>query len=168
MFDPTVFDNLKVVIEGYIYDLDLEGKINVIGRSDIVDLASMVRKYLITIEDVRKSKRSILIEMEIPHRELSGELLETNEKPGCYVTVTFCENNGTHEYDELLLKKLKRSWGKQHFVKLFLTKEITDLSVKYHHKYIVEFQTLFGEDSIDDLINILDHSISLLGLNSKR
>ena len=27
MFDPTIYDNIKVVLEGAVYDLDLEGKI---------------------------------------------------------------------------------------------------------------------------------------------
>jgi|GEM_PF-323516 hypothetical protein len=45
MFDPTVFDNLKVVLEGCVYDYDLEEKIAVTGRSDIVDLATLTRTF---------------------------------------------------------------------------------------------------------------------------
>ncbi|QNG61538.1 hypothetical protein H4O14_08705 [Bacillus sp. PAMC26568] len=41
MFDPTAFDNLKVVLEGEIYDADLEGIIEVIKRKDIVDLQQL-------------------------------------------------------------------------------------------------------------------------------
>ncbi|MCV9888442.1 hypothetical protein [Metabacillus halosaccharovorans] len=47
MFDPTVFDNLKVVIEGYIYDMDIDEQISVTDRSDIIDLAKMSRQYSI-------------------------------------------------------------------------------------------------------------------------
>lgn len=167
MIDPTVFDNLKVVIEGYIYDLDLEKEIIVMDRKDIVDLASMSRKYGIIFEGIKARNRSVCIEIEMAHHELSAELLQTKEKSGCIVRVSFCEQQDTQEYDELLFKKLKRSWGENHQVKLFLTKEITVTKVLYHHKYYVEFQSLFGEDHLDELKNIVDYTIVLLGLTSK-
>jgi hypothetical protein len=47
MFDPTVYDNLKVVLEGLVYDLDLEGKIEITDRCDLVDLARMSRTFRI-------------------------------------------------------------------------------------------------------------------------
>lgn len=50
MFDPTVFDNLKTVLEGAVYDLDLEGVILVINRNDLVDLAHFSRTYKITFQ----------------------------------------------------------------------------------------------------------------------
>ena len=39
MFDPTAYDNLKVILEGAVYDLDLSGELKIIERNDIVDLA---------------------------------------------------------------------------------------------------------------------------------
>ena len=47
MFDPTIFDNWKVVLEGAAYDLDREGEAEVIGREDLVDLATMSRSFRI-------------------------------------------------------------------------------------------------------------------------
>jgi len=47
MFDPTIFDNWKVVLEGALYDLDREGEAEVIGREDLVDLASLSRSFRI-------------------------------------------------------------------------------------------------------------------------
>ncbi|KPV55085.1 periplasmic component, partial [Paenibacillus sp. A3] len=49
MFDPTIFDNLKVVLEGHLYDLDAEQTIRVIGREDFIDLASMKRIFSMRI-----------------------------------------------------------------------------------------------------------------------
>ncbi|UTW70295.1 hypothetical protein KHA80_06930 [Anaerobacillus sp. HL2] len=40
MFDPTIYENLKVVIEGEVYDHDMNGRILII-QIDIVDLATM-------------------------------------------------------------------------------------------------------------------------------
>ncbi|WP_159887924.1 hypothetical protein [Paenibacillus puerhi] len=45
MFDPTIFDNLKVVMEGRLYDLDSEGSVRITGREDLVDLAAMSRTF---------------------------------------------------------------------------------------------------------------------------
>ncbi len=49
MFDPTIFDNWKVVLEGAMYDLDREGDAEVIGRADYVDLATMSRSFRIGV-----------------------------------------------------------------------------------------------------------------------
>jgi len=45
MFDPTIFENWKVVVEGAIYDLDREGRIEVVSRQDLVDLAGLSRTF---------------------------------------------------------------------------------------------------------------------------
>ncbi|UOK56770.1 hypothetical protein MGI18_18515 [Bacillus sp. OVS6] len=60
MFDPTAFDNLKVVLEGAIYDADLGGFITVIGRKDLVDLAAMSRCYQNTFQLKKETKRFLL------------------------------------------------------------------------------------------------------------
>lgn len=49
MFDPTIFDNWKVVAEGAVYDLDREGEAEVIDRKDLVDLAGLSRSFHIAI-----------------------------------------------------------------------------------------------------------------------
>lgn len=45
MFDPTIFDNLKVVLEGALYDADREGRLEVIGREDLIELAGLSRTF---------------------------------------------------------------------------------------------------------------------------
>ncbi|MBY6035738.1 hypothetical protein KUV80_03700 [Fictibacillus nanhaiensis] len=47
MYHPSVYDNLKVVLEGAVYDLDFSGAVEIINRKDIVDLAVIERKYSI-------------------------------------------------------------------------------------------------------------------------
>lgn len=47
MFDPTAFDNLKVVFEGAVYDLDLSGDIQILDRKDLFDFAHYDRCYQI-------------------------------------------------------------------------------------------------------------------------
>lgn len=47
MFDPTIFDNWKVVFEGAMYDLDREGEVEIVSRADLVDLATVSRMFRI-------------------------------------------------------------------------------------------------------------------------
>ena len=168
MFDPTVFDNLKVVIEGYIYDMDIDHQIIVTDRSDIIDLATMSRRYSISYKGIKNKRKTAKFQIEMSHHELSGELLQTKRKPGCTVKLIFLETQDSKEYDEILFKKLKKRWGEHHPVTLYLTKEMTMTSIYYHHKYKVEFQISFGEDDLEELLEIVDHSITLLGLSSRK
>lgn len=58
MFDPTAFDNLKVIVEGAVYDFDLHGDILVTDRKDMMDLASLSRIYHIFIS-VNRTIRTV-------------------------------------------------------------------------------------------------------------
>lgn len=49
LFDPTIFDNLKVVLEGALYDADREGRLEVAGREDMIELAGMSRTFRIKL-----------------------------------------------------------------------------------------------------------------------
>jgi hypothetical protein len=168
MFDPTVFDNLKVILEGHIYDMDLEKEISVINRSDNIDLARMSRTYAITFASVKKRKPFVIIEIEMRQNQLAGELLQTMKNPGCHIKVSLHDEPQSQEYDELLLKKLKRIWGDEHTIKLFVTKEVTASSKVFHHHYQVTFKTKFGEDDIEELLVIVDHCLALLRIMSKK
>ncbi|WP_274363616.1 hypothetical protein [Paenibacillus thermotolerans] len=60
MFDPTAFDNWKVVVEGAFYDADREGAIVVVGREDLIDLAGMSRSFRISASLPGQSARAEL------------------------------------------------------------------------------------------------------------
>lgn len=167
MFDPTVFDNLKVIVEGYIYDLDLAKEISVINRNDMIDLSRMSRNYRITYSHVVKKNPSVSLKIEMDQKHLSGELQRTIDNPGCLIELSFNEETVGQDYDELLLKKLKRMWGNEHLVNLFVTKEVTSTTNLFHHRYQIIFQSLFGEDDIENILQIVDYSISLLRTMSR-
>jgi len=50
MTDPTIFDNLRVLMEGALYELDLAGELVVTERQDLVDLAALSRSFRMTVE----------------------------------------------------------------------------------------------------------------------
>jgi hypothetical protein len=58
VFDPTIFDNWKVVLEGAMYDLDREGEAEVIGRQDLMDLAALSRSFRIAVRRPGGSSRA--------------------------------------------------------------------------------------------------------------
>ena len=76
MFDPTVFDNLKVVLEGAIYDLDLSEDVDITDRSDNVDLAKMSRSYSISLS---KKNVDTVIELTTDALNWSGEILAPDQ-----------------------------------------------------------------------------------------
>jgi len=86
MFDPTVFDNLKVVLEGAIYDLDLKGQTQIIDRSDLVDLAKLTRTYSIALANKHVEG---LIELSTDAENWSGEILETGTDYPCHLFLQF-------------------------------------------------------------------------------
>ncbi|MGZ4162287.1 MAG: hypothetical protein ACXVNF_16040, partial [Neobacillus sp.] len=45
VFDPTAFDNMKVVIEGALYDMDIIGEIIITDRNDIMNMAKLSRRF---------------------------------------------------------------------------------------------------------------------------
>lgn len=162
MFDPTVFDNLKVVIEGDLYELDLEGEIQIADRKDRVDLATMSRSFSMKITLDGKLFGEITLSSDIEN--ISGELLRFNNKPGCRVKLVFMKT--THPEADLDAEVL--SW------RIFLSqiweeREIRIFSTKNHEQKeeikltaVVSFSRLIHEENVDDLRDMLTYMLQSL------
>jgi len=89
MFDPTAFDNMKVVLEGSLYDLDISGEIRVVNREDLVNLARMEREFSITFctEKLEHKNINITYKLNSSGQELYNELLLDSEDNGCICTI---------------------------------------------------------------------------------
>ncbi|MBD8068094.1 hypothetical protein [Bacillus sp. PS06] len=164
MFDPTIFDNLKVVIEGAIYDRDLDGELAVIDRKDMIDLASLARSYVITIKN-RDIKQDITatITLVMDLTNLSAELLNTKGHfPGCQVNVVFNMKMKEHETTcEQIQQTMYDIWGKGRKV----TQEVTfifqqETQREYLNTIKLEFERLIGEDQMDDLLGMIPYILS--------
>lgn len=89
MFDPTIFENLKVVMEGAVYDLDLEGVVLVVGRQDLVDLADMSRAFVIQFR-LKEGRVTGELRLTAGLSDLAGEKLEwKHATPGCSLELRF-------------------------------------------------------------------------------
>lgn len=91
MFDPTIYENLKIILEGLVYDLDFDGHLTVTDRKDIVDLASMSRKYSIEVSvQGKKGPVKALIDLEAGLKDLADEIMEREtSQTGCRFSVTY-------------------------------------------------------------------------------
>jgi hypothetical protein len=108
MFDPTVYDNLKVAFENQVYDLDnLTGQIEITGRLDRLELSVMAREFAIQFSLKQKKEKmekdtgtamnteaeqkiTAEIRLESSLKELAAEIMEIpGEIPGCTLSIQF-------------------------------------------------------------------------------
>ncbi|PGL69926.1 hypothetical protein [Bacillus sp. AFS055030] len=91
MFDPTAFDNMKVIIEGLIYDKDLDGEYEIVDRNDFVNLSKMDRLFSIQFKKLNKSNRTTTctFSMRTTASELYNELINGNTEVGSYIEIEF-------------------------------------------------------------------------------
>ena len=91
MYDPTIFENLKVAFENHIYDLDnIDEKITIINRVDRMDFAILARDFAIQFQLVDQPVVTAEIVLQASVKELAGEILEVpGENLGCTLSVRF-------------------------------------------------------------------------------
>lgn len=91
MYDPTIFDNLKVAIENQVYDLDnLEQEIHITNREDKMDFAVMTRKFAIQFTLVGQPDVTAEIVLKASLEALAGEILEKQDVDlGCSLILRF-------------------------------------------------------------------------------
>lgn len=77
MYDPTIFDNLKVAFENRIYDLDtVEEQIDIRNRRDVMDFALMSREF--SLRFVLRSQPAVEVEVILRAgvQDLAGEIMD--------------------------------------------------------------------------------------------
>ncbi len=94
LYDPTIFENLKVTFENQVYDLDnLERKITITNRVDRMDFAIMARDFAVQFTLVDQPDVTAEIVLEASLKDLAGEILEVpGQKLGCTLFVQFTKH----------------------------------------------------------------------------
>jgi len=162
MFDPTVFDNLKVVLEGAIYDLDFNNRVEITDRSDIVDLAKMSRSYTLTLT---QGKTDAIVELSTDALNWSGEILapEQGNYP-CHLYVEFLLKIADIDQDCSSIRfRLNQIW------RSFKPKIEQNISFIYgnttplfDNQIVLSFKDDFGEDFIADIPFLIEKLVSTL------
>ncbi|MCW9129879.1 hypothetical protein OF830_02655 [Bacillus paramycoides] len=163
MFDPTAFENLKVIVEGAVYDFDLHGDILVTDRKDVMDLASLSRMYSISFQltETFKTMVEATFSLSVDAKNLSGEILEVPQFiPGCEMKLEF---SFEMEHPEIGCKEIENLlhsiWGKERMITQKISYEYNKQAISYHNKVEVLFQKAITEDHVDDLIAVISHMI---------
>lgn len=91
MFDPTIFDNLKVALENELYDLDnLDQAVHITNRIDRLELSTMSRVFMLRFELTGEKRISAELELTASMQELAAEILElSGENPGCLLCLRY-------------------------------------------------------------------------------
>lgn len=172
MFDPTAFDNIKVVLEGALYDLDLDGQICVVDRNDIVNVAKLSRQLEMTIKRNRSSKGSCTVVLRADITNLAAELhpkLQSDQKAGCHIKMVFLISD-QRSFNIKVLEVLQSIWGKD---REYLCRMISDPFQDQSRNQIeieVIFKRLIYEDQIEDLTLLAEvvlQSLDKLELDEK-
>ncbi|MGV3488530.1 MAG: hypothetical protein ACO1OC_08095 [Tuberibacillus sp.] len=159
MFDPTVFDNLKVVLEGAIYELDFKGQISIVDRSDIVDLAKMSRAYSLTLANKHVEG---LVEISTDVENWSGEIMEAGTDFPCHLFIQFFMRIDDIDMECSAIKfRLSQIWRTY---KPKIEQQITFIYNNNVEKSIFHNQiNLFFNEPIDEsFITDIPHLISLV------
>ncbi|RSD26576.1 hypothetical protein [Mesobacillus subterraneus] len=163
MFDPTAFENIKVVIEGDIYDRDLSGEILVIDRDDWINTAKLSRKYEIsfTVKGFVPEKLSAGLVLEAGLENLSAELLGTesaNQLAGCKVEIFFSlyHSNDLEVFQDIQ-DTLQGVWGQDRAIIQNVRHSPLQNSRHIHNKAVISFDRLVYEEQIEDLTNMVDY-----------
>lgn len=158
MFDPTAYENMKVVIEGTAYDLDLEGEIKVIDRKDIVDLATLSRWYEITYCLTHSSAICAKLTLEAKLNQLATELLQggNQKQVGAFVYLSFSWNQENSNY----METIKHRWGPDY---IYDERKINSSLEGVKEEIIINFSRVITEEMIDDLVEMFHYSVETLG-----
>ena len=172
MFDPTIFDNLKTVLEGEIYDRDLEGEILITDRNDWIDLATMARTFVVQfrIQDCDLSFAAIRLHADI--KSLSAEILESTEvEPGCDIEISFSMYAASPQQDAMeLMQTLSVLWQGRPSVRSEICFGVDDdgeivesiENKPYLLKLILSFDRKINEGQLDDLTSLIQVVIASL------
>ncbi|MCR8641353.1 hypothetical protein NV379_01670 [Paenibacillus sp. N1-5-1-14] len=165
MFDPTIFDNLKVVLEGAVYDLDLEGTILVTSRQDYVDLSSMSRTYEIGF--AMKGEKPVAfaeLSLHASLKDLSAEILEVDaEQSGCTLGIKFLtQTRDPNVLCNLIQQEMAVQWS---------GRPIMEQTVSYTHGAVEQVYTItvslsFGrkvnESHVQDFPELIEYAAASL------
>lgn len=165
MFDPTAFENIKVVIEGTIYDRDLDGDLVVIDRNDWVNTAKLSRKYEIAfaLSESNRPKVTASIILEAELENLAAEMLDNwngVHHTGCKVSAFFRMDqlDDIELYSEIQ-EVLEGIWGRGRTIEQIISHPPKNESLQVRNTAKVTFNRLVSEDQIDDLAGMIDFMI---------
>ncbi|MFP9126606.1 hypothetical protein [Niallia sp. BSM11] len=166
MFDPTAYDNLKTVVEGQLYDRDLEGTIDILNRKDILDTSTMSREFHLVFALRGQQNAQITLSMYASLKNLAAELLELEEKMhliGAEIRLTIhVRHKNNQETVWMLQDLLQRVWGAEHVIKQEIRVDPFRSDNIVNNHISIDFSRLVTEGDMDDLVSMTDYMLATL------
>jgi hypothetical protein len=165
MFDPTVFENLKVAFENQVYDLDnLTGQIHIANRIDRLEMSIMSREFAIQFTLVGHKEITAEIRLEASLKELAAEILEVPGEPlGCTLLLRFyiqIENVATQ--CKQIQDILQDIWKPESPPTQTLSFVYGEEQPKYLDTIEMKFNRKINEDQMGDIPGLIDHVLQTL------
>lgn len=165
MYDPTIFENLKVAIENQVYDLDnLERIIDITNRDDRMDFSVMARDFAIEFTLVDHDNVTAEIVLKASLEDLAAEILEKPDaNPGCFLILRFYKQvQNVTEQCKNIEQALNGIWEEDVYITQTLSFVYGHESSSYMNMIEVVFNHKINEDHISEIPEFLDHVLETL------
>lgn len=160
MFDPTVFENVKVALENALYDLDnIDRAIDVVGRRDILDMAVLSRELSLSCRLPGNEGVTAELLLRASLQELAVELLDQpGASPTCRLTLRFhLTSDGTSVFCERVERCLLGIWQTKMPPLQTMSRLYGESEERYRHMAELDFGRGIGEEQIEDLPELVEH-----------
>jgi len=164
MFDPVIFDNLKVVLEGAVYDLDMSGNLCIISRSDVIDLSSVSRNYSIGFRAHASASPSAEILLTATLTDLAAELLngETQEA-GCLIEIKFYTSSlNPQALCAMIQKEFTAQWEGRPILRQTVSYVYEENDPRSDITVILMFGRKLNEQNAEDLPRLVEYTLQSL------
>ena len=168
MFDPTAFENMRVIMEGIFYDKDLSGDISIVDRNDVINTAKLSRVFDLSYQLIASSISKVTgrLTLEANLKNLAAELLPTfgsEKQAGCMVKIEFLFEHDSDKSISLEVDQiLRKIWGENRIIKQIIRYEPLLLNQIIHHTALITFDRIITEDQIDDMVEMVDYMMLTL------
>jgi hypothetical protein len=165
LYDPTIFENLKVAFENHVYDLDnLDRKITITNRVDRMDFSILARDFAIQFTLVDQPAVTAEIVLEASVKDLAGEILELpGGNLGCSLLVRF----NKHVQDVTIqCKQIEQALNAIWETEIQLTQTLSFVYEQEASNYMdiieVNFKSKINEEHMGDIAEFLEHVLETL------
>ncbi|AZH28868.1 hypothetical protein [Paenibacillus sp. M-152] len=165
MFDPTVFDNLKVAMENAVYDLDnLDSRINITQRIDRLEMSVMSREFGVQFSLREQLGVTAELQLKMDLNNLAAEILEMEDQtPGCSLLLYFDMKIRDIEAQCSRIEKiLAEIWKPELRPVQTLSQIYGEKTSTYHNRIELQFSRQINEDQMEDIPELLEHMLMTL------